>query len=277
MCRKVGESGGESADLLASRGVRSMRFQWRFPRHRWLRPRGVIIVMGIVAIGVTTFLIVGNDSGPTGPRALTSDEVNRLAITRFRNYETEGRAVTITVPSTAGELVITGSVDYRAKIGYGVVHGTGRDSSSDGLIQWNNATVFFHPMDAAPAEAPASPPGPNWHRRSLQTTGSSLDSSLLIVLSLGSDRPDNAELLPQNGAAWVGHDQVDGRQVDVMTGPGARGKPGSAGNVRYWIDSEGTMYRVQASVASAPRPVVIDFDTREYVPVQPVPGLTPTR
>jgi hypothetical protein len=250
-----------------------MRIQQRFPR--W--PRWAVAVLGVAAVGVATFLFIGNDSGPTGPRALTSDEVNRLAITRFRNYEAEGRAVTITVPSTAGELVITGSVDYRARIGYGVVHGTGRDSSSDGLIQWNTTTVFFHPMANAPTEAPASPPESGWHRRSLQTSGSSLDSSLLIALGLGSDRPDNAELLPQNGAAWVGQDQVGGHQVDVMTGPAARAKPGTAGNVRYWIGSDGTMYRVQASVASAPRPVVLDFDTQEFVPVQPVPGVAPTR
>jgi hypothetical protein len=234
-------------------------------------------VLGIAAVGAATFLFVGNDSGPTGPRALTSDEVNRLAITRFRNYEAGGRAVTITVPSTAGALVITGSVDYRTKLGYGVVHGTGRDSSSNGLIQWNTATVFFHPMANAPTEAPASPPESDWHRRSLQTSGSSLDSSLLIALSLGSDRPDNAELLPQNGAAWVGQDQVGGHQVDIMSGPGARAKPGTAGNVRYWIDADGTMHRVQASVASAPEPVFIDFDAQEYVPVQPAPGVTPAR
>jgi hypothetical protein len=98
---------------------------------------------------------------------------------------------------------------------------------------------------------------------------------LLIALSLGSDRPDNAELLPQNGAAWAGQDQVSGHQVDVMTGPAARGRPGTEGNVRYWIDPDGTMHRVQADVASEPQPVIIDFDTREYVPVQPAPGVTP--
>jgi hypothetical protein len=226
---------------------------------------------------VAAFLFVGTSSDPTGPRALTSDEANRLAITRFRNYEAGGRAVRITVPSTAGELLVTGSVDYRAKIGYGVVHGTGRDSSSAGLIQWNTTAVFFQPMANPPALAPAAPPGADWHRRPLQTSGSSLDSSLLIVLSLGSDRPDNAELLPQNGAAWDRQDQVGGRQVDVMTGPGAHTKPGTAGNVRYWIGSDGTMFQVQASVASAPQPVLVGFDTQEYVPVQPVPGVSPPR
>ncbi|RKT54222.1 hypothetical protein C8E97_2837 [Saccharothrix australiensis] len=235
-----------------------------------------LAVASAAAVGVAAFLIVDSRSEPAGPRALTSDEANRLAITRFRNYEAGGRAVTITVPTTAGGLVVTGAVDFRAGLGYGVVRGTGRDTSSDGLIQWNATTVFVHPVADAPAEAPASPPGAGWHRRSLLTAGSSLDSALLIALGLGSDRPDNAELLPQNGAAWVGRDEVGGHRVDVLSGPAARGRPGTAGNVRYWVDQDGTMHRVRADVASEPQPVVIEFDAREYVPVQPAPGVAPT-
>ncbi|GGR92126.1 hypothetical protein GCM10010269_34140 [Streptomyces humidus] len=223
------------------------------------------------------FLLAGGGSGSSGPRALTSDEANRLAITRFRNYEAHGRAVTITVPGTVGELIVTGSVDYRGEIGYGVVHGTGRDTSSDGLIQWTADSVFVHPMANAPAHAPTSPPGSGWYSRALQSSGNSLDSSLFIALRLGSDRPDNAELLPQNGAAWWGRDQVDGHPVDVMTGPSSRDRSGTAGNVRYWVGPDGTMYRVRAGVGSASQPVVIDFDTQKYVPVRPLPGVTPTR
>ncbi|MBB5156992.1 hypothetical protein [Saccharopolyspora phatthalungensis] len=234
-------------------------------------------VIGIAAAAVVAFLVIGNGSGPTGPRALTPDEANRLAITRFRNYQAGGRAVTITVPSAAGGLVITGSIDYRGKLGYGVVHGTGRDTSSDGLIEWTAATVLVHPMANTPAQAPESPPGSDWYSRPMQTTGSALDTSLAIALGLGSDRPDNAALLPQNGATWTGQDQLGGHQVDVMTGPNANGKPGTAGNVRYWIGSDGTMYRVQVNVASEPQPVVIDFDTQRYIPVPPVPGVGPTR
>ncbi|MGX1849470.1 hypothetical protein [Streptomyces sp. NPDC055299] len=226
---------------------------------------------------MAAFLVADGGSGPGGPRALTSDEANRLAITRFRNYEAHGRAVTITVPGTAGGLIVTGSVDYRGKLGYGVVHGTGRDTSSDGLIEWTATSVFVHPMAHAPAHAPASPPRSAWYSRPLLSSGSSLDSSLTIALRLGSDRPDNAELLPQNGAAWWGRDQVDGHRVDVMTGPSSHDRSGTAGNARYWVGSDGTMYRVRVSMGSEPRPVGIDFDTHKYVPVKPVPGVTPTR
>ncbi|MFE3648984.1 hypothetical protein [Streptomyces sp. NPDC059122] len=231
----------------------------------------------MAVVAVVAFLVAGGGSGPGVPRALTSDEANRLAITRFRNYAAHGRALTITVPGTAGGLTVTGAVDYRGKLGYGVVHGTGRDTSSDGLIQWTATSVFVHPMANAPAHAPASPPRSGWYGRPLQSSGSSLDSSLAIALRLGSDRPDNAQLLPQNGAAWWGREQVDGHPVDVMTGPSSRDRSGTAGSVRYWVGSDGTMYRVRVSVGSEPRPVLIDFDARKYVPVKPLPGVTPTR
>ncbi|WP_443076189.1 hypothetical protein [Streptomyces sp. NBC_01716] len=240
--------------------------------------------LGITAAAVTAFVLLGDSGGPTAPRALTSDEANRLAVTRFLNYQAGGRAVTITVPNATGGLVITGSIDYRTHTGYGVVRGTGRDTSSDGLIQWTSTTVLVHPMTDPPAVAPASPPASGWHSRPLRTSGMALDTSLGIALGLGSDRPENAALLPQNGAAWVGRDKVHGRRTDIMNGPDAAGssdkagtpsKAGTSQTVRYWIGSDGTMYRVRVGIASESQPVVFDFDDRTYVPVKPVPGLTP--
>lgn len=225
----------------------------------------------------TAFAFLGNSGDPTAPRALTSDEVNRLAISRFLNYQKGGRAVTITVPGTTGELTITASIDYRTHTGYGVVRGTDRAASSSGLIQWTATTVLVHPMAEPPALAPKSPPASGWHRRPLQKSGMSLDSSLAIALRLGNDRPDNAALLPQNGAEWVGRERVHGRQTDIMNGPDAGDEARTSPTVRYWIGSDGTMHRVRAGIATAPQPVVIDFDTHAYVPVQPVGGAKPAR
>lgn len=278
---------------IGQRIVRGLRRGTADGRRRWARSVWAAGALALVAVAGTTFFLIGGDVGggidgggdPAGRHALTADEANRLAITRFLNYQAGGRAVTITVPSAAGGLVVTGSVDYRAGIGYGVVRGAGRDTSSDGLIQWTTATVLVHPMTDAPATAPPAPPASGWYRRPLQKSGSSLDSSLDIALGLGSDRPDNAELLPQNGAVMVGKDKVRGHSVDIMTGPNARAMSGNSfalgsnsGNaVRYWIGGDGTMYRVRAGVASESQPVVIDFDDRKYVPVRAAPGMTPVR
>ncbi|MFF0297762.1 hypothetical protein ACFYS8_14450 [Kitasatospora sp. NPDC004615] len=222
---------------------------------------------------MSTFALLGTGDDPTGPRPPTTDEANRLALTRFRNYEAGGRALTITVPGTAGRLTVTGSVDFRTRTGYGVLHGTGRDSSTTGLIQWTPTTVRVLPMPDAPATAPATPPASGWSTRPLQTTGSSLDTSLAIALNLAADRPDNPQLLPQNGATWLSRTTLNGHPTDVITGPNARGTTTTSDTVRYWIDPDGTMYRVQAALASDPQPVIVDFDTQPYAPV---PGVTPT-
>ncbi|WP_229869323.1 hypothetical protein [Streptomyces inusitatus] len=244
--------------------------------------------MAAAAAGAAVLLGDGDDA--VTPRALTADEVNRLSVTRFLNYRAGGRAVTITVPNVSGGLVITGSVDYRTHTGYGVVRGRGRDASSDGLIRWTATTVLVLPMAKPPAVAPASPPASGWYSRPLRTSGMTLDSALAIVLDLGSDRPDNAALLPQNGAAWVGRERVRGHRTDIMNGPRAEADAstgtgagagtgtdaGTSRTVRYWIGSDGTMHRVEIGIASAPQPVVFDFGTRKYVPVRPLPGATPT-
>ena len=266
-----------------SRRVRStdVKRRRRWPRLRWA-------AAGVVCVAAATagaLVLLGDGEGPAAPRALTSDEVNRLAVTRFLNYQAEGRAVTISVPNVDGGLVITASVDYRTHTGYGVVRGTGRDTSSDGLIRWTASTVLVHPMTDPPAVVPASPPESGWYSRPLLTSGMTLDSALAIVLDLGSDRPDNAALLPQNGATWLGREQVRGHRTDIMNGPRAEAESGAeapgtgtdtSGTVRYWIGSDGTMYRVEVDIASAPEPVVLDFDTQAYVPVEPLPGATPT-
>ncbi|GAA4550877.1 hypothetical protein GCM10023192_76510 [Amycolatopsis samaneae] len=231
-------------------------------------------MVAVVATAVLTYFVIG-DSAAEGPRAPTPDEVSRLAITRFRNYEARGRAVRITVPDPAGGLVVTGSVDYRAKIGYGVVKGKGRNDSGDGLLQWTATRLALRPAADAPERAPGTPPADGWYRRPLATAGGALDRALAITLGLGSDRPDNAQLLPQNGAAWVGTDRIDGRPLDVLTGPESRERPGTADSVRYWLDANGVMYRAQARIAAETEPAVIDFDTQEYTAVSPIPGLAP--
>ncbi|MFE9885411.1 flavoprotein [Streptomyces scopuliridis] len=83
-------------------------------RRRWLRPRWMAAVIGGVGVVAAASLVASIGSAPASPRELTSDQVNRLAVTRFRNYQAGGRAVTIKVPGTAGGLIITGSIDYRA-------------------------------------------------------------------------------------------------------------------------------------------------------------------
>jgi len=258
-----GESSGELTALLPSLTVLANR-----SKRRW----SVVFAIAAIAAIIGIFWWQAADSGDSGPRAVTSDEASRLATARFRNFESRVRAVTITVPDPAGGLVVTGSVDYRQKAGYGVVKGRGRNDSGDGLIRWTATRIELLPLPAAPARAPAAPPMSGWAARPLTASAGSLDRALSIALGLGADRPDNAQLLPQNGASWIAADQVNGRPVDIFTGPESRDRGGLAQSVRYWLDRDGLMQRVQAAIPEEADPVVIDFGIQEPIAVPTRPN-----
>ncbi|GAB3384686.1 hypothetical protein [Amycolatopsis echigonensis] len=230
--------------------------------------RWVVLAAAVtLALGAGIFWYASDGSADSGPRAVTADEASRLAIARFRNYQKQVRAVAISVPGAAGELEITGSADYRAKAGYGVLKGKGRNDSGNGLIRWTASRIELHPLSAVPEFPPEKPPADGWFARPLDPTAGALDRALAIVLGLGNDRPDNAQLLPQNGAEWVAADQVNGHPVDVFTGPDSRERPGTAESVRYWLDADGVMFRVQTAIPGEAKPVVISFDTHESTAV----------
>ncbi|MGW5679912.1 hypothetical protein ACWEV4_33385, partial [Streptomyces sp. NPDC003860] len=73
----------------------------RWPKVRWLAAAAIGIA---AAVAATAIALLGDGDGPASPRALTSDEVNRLAVSRFLNYQAGGRAVTIipTLPRLVG-------------------------------------------------------------------------------------------------------------------------------------------------------------------------------
>jgi hypothetical protein len=233
--------------------------------------RNLLTTFGVVLAGA-----LGCSGKSAQPRPLTAEEADALSLARFRNYQAGGRAVRISVPSGAGTLTVAGSVDFHAGVGYGVLTDSTPSAPGQGLLQWTTQAMVVDEVRPLPATAPADPPRSGWQGRALQTTGSSLDTALLITLSLGADRPDNAQLLQQSDARWVQEATADGVKVDVIDGPttaqsATARATGSA--VRYWVARDGTLYRVRAQVASAPRPVVIDFPSEPYAPVHPIAGL----
>jgi len=63
-------------------------------------------------------------------------------------------------------------------------------------------------------------------------------------VSLSNDRPENAQLLRQDGATWLRQDRVGEVPVDVMTGPVRDGRAESS--FRYWVDADGRLLRLEA-------------------------------
>jgi len=66
---------------------------------------------------------------------------------------------------------------------------------------------------------------------------------LRVVFGLGSDRPENAQLLRQSDARYLGTAEDAGRTLQVFRAPSADGAPA---RTRLWVDDDGALRRLDA-------------------------------
>ncbi|MDG4831966.1 hypothetical protein O7627_22040 [Solwaraspora sp. WMMD1047] len=142
------------------------------------------------------------------------------------------------------------------------------------------------PREAATAAAeqpPVAPPQDGWRVRRMGGTGTEvnpLDSFLALIFAAAADRPDRPEALERSEARWLGRDRAGGATVDVLLGPAvsqASWDSGPAsptptaltemgGAVRYWLDSDARLHRIEALLGeNVPVQVDLDRTTRPEV------------
>jgi hypothetical protein len=212
--------------------------------------------MGRRLVALAAVVLVAACGAPE-PRPLSAGEAERLALVRFANYRSRTANFTATVPTGAGPVALHGRVDFVEHLGYAEMSTGGRrDDSSAGLLQWTPSAVAFRGGAGLLATDP--PPPDRWHFRPLQP-GPELDTALRLLLGLGTDRPDNVQLLRQSSARWVRTDSVDGTPVDVLDGPQPARAAQTAARVQYWLDAGGALRRVEARIGDRPDPVVVTF------------------
>ncbi len=203
-----------------------------------------------------------------GPRTVTSDEAQLLAVLRFRNFDAASRQVVTTLTDRGTELQLSGVVDYRSSTGFGVLSTSGAPAY---LILWTDGLIAARPTDSSeagkalgpPAIAPESLDG---YEVSAMSGDSTLHSLLSIIIALGNDRPDNPLLLQSGGALWLREDTIGETPVTVFTGPSNAGETSAAtasaidpdaSGARYWLDDTGLLLRVEVRLGAAW--VTVDF------------------
>ncbi|MGV8886289.1 MAG: hypothetical protein ACOH1T_11980 [Microbacteriaceae bacterium] len=201
------------------------------------------LLLGLAACAPTTV-------EPTGPLALSSAQAERLAVSRFRNFDAGVRTIDASVTSTAGTLKIEGWFDFSADVGYASV---AVGAAPAGLVWWTHEVVATR---EAPVEGiPLPRPDGGWQSAPLDPSSTALAGALALVANLGADRPENPQLLAQSDAAWLRSDTVGTTEVDVFIGPSsdsATAAPVPADKrARYWVDETGLMVRFEfASIGS---------------------------
>jgi len=233
-------------------------------------PRRAVARAAIV-LAIATALLTGcgataGDDFPAGEaRAVTTDEAQLLAATRFHNFDAGVRTVAFALEEGGGSSGFTGWVDYANGVGYGRL----ATASDTRLLLWNSDVVGSHPTDAATAPLPipdADRLADAWTGGALTPSESRLHTMLVMLGSLGADRPDNPLLLQQSGALWLGERRLDGREVTVFAGPpsdealpaGATADPDAA-SVRYWVDATGLLVRLDVRLGGGADWTSVEF------------------
>lgn len=218
------------------------------------------LVAVIAALATACGLLTACAPAEPEPRVLTTEEAELLAVVRFNNYDAGTRSIDLTVPGQDG-IRVEGWADFASHIGYGTAYDLASDDAL-GLLRWNLSTIGVR-EGTLPAEL-LPPPVDNWSVAGLDAS-SAINVSLALLLSLGSDRPDNPQLLQQTDARWLRTDEVAGTPVTVFAGPSAdavaTAQPARGSELtRYWVDDDGLLLRFEArSDPSADEWVVVDF------------------
>lgn len=208
--------------------------------------------------------------GVTGgtARGLDDDEAQRLAVSRFRNFDAGVRAVQFSIEGGVEPVRFSGWFDFTTGIGYGTLQA---GAGAEGQVVWNSAAVAVRTTGGT---GPAVPPVPDrealereWAGRQLAPGTESVDAVMAMVGSLGGDRPDNPLLLQQSDSRWVGTATVGGEELDLIDVPApATAASDAAARLRYWIDATGVMARVEAYRSGEDAPwSTIDFSAADGV------------
>lgn len=206
--------------------------------------RRQLFPLGVLLVGASTGLLGCSPSqeyGEAEPRSISDDEAERLAVARFNNYDSHRRNFSVSYAAADSTLWAEGRIDFQAHVGYAHFVAQGDPTDTYALLQWTPEALAA--VGTQGTELPQQPPpDAPWEQRPLDASGSSLDAVLAVTLSLAADRPENPLLLQQNGAQWLGRDELEGVPVDAISGPSA--EQGPSDSLIYFIDETGTMHRL---------------------------------
>jgi hypothetical protein len=270
-------------------------FGTRPPLGKLLRSSRARALAVVLATGLSCCALAlattGGDKGR--PRVITSSEAQRLAMVRLSAFEDSPNRVTVTIDNGTDSYVVHGLIDYRTHRAVGAyVAGPAGSKQQKGLVAWDASGLAVatgkqrSPSSsemAQIAKAATRVPGGSWSPRSY--AGYPLDIALRMVMALGSDRPDNAQLLAQSGPRHLGESTLRGKSYTRFSGPrpnvkagdasGARSQRKGASPLTYWVDEHGKLGRLEIKSAAMERPVTVDFTGREAhtkVPGEPWGG-----
>jgi hypothetical protein len=189
---------------------------------------------------------------PVQPRAVTADEARTLADLPVRDRAARGGQLTMEVPvGTSGLVTAAGWLDWRTPVAYLAL----RDLDNPGagtLLRADRTGVISHDSGAdttPPLKAPAGGwTQSTWAQRAGTPDTADVDALLTAVLNLGSGTHADPSPL-RTTASWLRTDTIGAVPVTVFEIRGPQETVPGRGRLRYWIDRDGVLRRLEIRAA----------------------------
>lgn len=225
---------------------------------------------GVVAVGLSVAMWFTTSVGAGQDSAMTSAQADLLALARFNDYQNGVSAIDAEIPVSGQEFTLDGRVDWQNHLGYATLTSVqaGQAGGTE-LLQWTPGGIAVRGSWTGPL--PATPPADGWEVRAWQQ-GTDLDSALQLILDLGADRPENAQLLQQSGASVLRDANVGGEHLTVFAGP-PETQGGTDSHTRYWVADDGTLRRFEALIDGSTTWTEVDIAPGPAPAVPHIPGM----
>ncbi|WP_402839828.1 hypothetical protein [Microbacterium sp. GXS0129] len=187
------------------------------------------VIAALAMFMASVLLFTGCESGLSDVgEPLTIEQSELLAQTRFQiaSRGTVVMDISVLPADDIDHLDLSVTVDFDDAVAWGVMM---RGPESIAVSE----EVAFTPETIATRE------GDRWQSVSFDNGAI---RALAVVFALASDRPENALLLRQSGATYLGTVEVDGEQQSVFRVPSD--DISSSSMTRLWLDDQGKLRRL---------------------------------
>ena len=208
-----------------------------------------LLAILLVALTPAPSLALARPAGEGTP--LTAQQADRLSRALYLDYVARGARLRVSLPARSGAArLLTGRIDWHAHLAAGSLTHPGSPREARRTLLWSPSAVLETGVPGLRlAAALTDRPKARYVASPLTPASSGLDSVLALLNGLAATKPENALLLQQGSARFLGIRTIGGRRCETYR----------SGSLTLSLEAGGAIRRVSALVNSYATPVEIDL------------------